>query len=204
MGLSKSSFLLYLILILSISPVFGQENPTDGSTLTVTVNNVPGGLPGIPGDNGIVELYGAAGIYLQQENTVNGVATFSNIPDGNSYSVKVFHNPIPATIFGEEYWGRKANITVNGPTFESFIRNMPYGANIKVYQENQDVTNQTVPTGTPLLFQVHINNPNLIDQFSRTQLIIDQNQTGSYDLDQESGNEVISTNDECVFNFFFT
>ncbi|MBC8343081.1 MAG: hypothetical protein H8E61_03770, partial [Bacteroidetes bacterium] len=204
MGLSKSSFLLYLILILSISRVFGQENLPDGSTLTVTVNNVPGGLPGIPGDNGIVELYDTAGIYLQQANTLNGVATFSNIIDGNGYSIKVFHNPIPATIFGEEYWGRKTNINVNGPAFESFIRNMPYGANIKVYQENQDVTNQTVPTGTPLLFQVHINNPNFIDQFSRTRLIIDQNQTGSYDLDQESSNEVISTNGECVFNFHFT
>jgi len=193
-----------LFLLFPVFQVLGQENPTDGSTLTITVNNVPGGLPGIPGDNGIVELYNTAGIYLQQANTVNGVATFSNIPDGNDYSVKVFHNPIPATIFGEEYWGRKANIIVNGPASEIFVRNMPYGANIKVYKGNQDVTNQTVPIGTTLLFQVHINNPNLIDQFSRTQLIIDQNQTGSYDLDQESGNEVISTNDECVFNFYFT
>jgi len=185
-----------------------EQTPQTGD-LNVKVKNIDGTSTPYPADNGRVQLYDNTSSWVATDYTDSeGNAFFSQIEEGSGYYYKVYHNPDdPENIFGEEYWGKKENITIYGNTtnYSEFTRNMPYGEEIKVYSDGQDVTNSNVAAGTELEFRIKVKNPNPEDLKSFVRLVLDRNKDSGYDYDEQSGGEWITGNNgEKIFIFYIT
>ncbi|APF20287.1 Sulphatase-modifying factor protein [Caldithrix abyssi DSM 13497] len=188
-------------------PIITIENQY--GDLTVEVKNIDGTSTPYPADNGRVQLYNSEGVLIATDNTdANGNAYFSNLDAGSGYYYKVYHTPDdPNNIFGEEYWGKKENVTIYGNTtnYSEFTRNMPYGQDIKVYKNGEDVTGQSVTAGTELEFRITVTNPNVNNYYARTRLVLDRNKSESYDYDNTSSGQIVyGNNGEKTFIFYVT
>jgi ligand-binding sensor domain-containing protein len=179
--------------------------------ISFKINNVEGGGEGLPGNYGRVELYNSTDTKVDERQTVNGVATFSEIPIGSGYYAKVYHNPNPPTIHGEEFWGERRNITIqsgnNGQI--TFQRNMPYGANPRVYinSTNEEVTWQTVSPGTELRVEYKVKYPPDGDTSTRSirgRLVLDRDKSWSYDIDRSTDTKSVSRGDSTVISEIIT
>jgi spore germination protein YaaH len=193
-------------------PFFTVEQLT--GSLSVTVNNTPGGAGSLPGNNGIVKLWNNSGSLVATANTINNVALFNNISTGSGYFYRVFHDT-PATMFGEEFWGDDGDvpITAGETTYRTFERNMPHSlwdspGNPNVYTQlinlntGAFVTWGEVSPGTPLQIKLTAKNPNSNEQSVKTRMVLKRN--GSIVNDQTSIAVSVASNGTHQFTFNYT
>ena len=129
--------------------------------LTVNVSNVSGGSSSIPGSNGTVDLYNSSGSLVSSQSTSSSnAASFPNLAYG-TYSYKVYHDPpSSSSIFGEEYWGEKSNVSLATTSVSSpFTRYLPYCSSLKVFHNGQEITYGSIPAGTPIEIRIVLTNP---------------------------------------------
>ena len=161
------------------------------AVLTVNVQNADSTSYPKPGAHGVVYLFhadnsGQVALVATANTNPNGVAAFQNVTNGSGYSIKVYYNPDPTTIFGQEYWGTKTDITVIGSQTITFVRNLPFAqGGVKIYDGTAEVTGQTLPPGTYTL-KTTIKNPNAANQYVKVRFVADQNRSTPFDSDQTS------------------
>ncbi len=115
--------------------------PTTGN-LTVTVSNVTGGSPDVPGDTGSVELFQSSGTPVATSSTTRkgpgqGQASFSALTPGQ-YVFNVYQNGPQ----GREDWGVSHHFAiVAGSNSQSFTRHNPYVTDVRLKRD---------ATGTPI------------------------------------------------------
>ena len=201
-GLTSSSYTVTDGWVWPANPTIIVSTPS--SPLTVNVHNVSGGLPGIPGNYGMVNLYNSTGLLVASQNTISGTAFFPSVPNASGYSIKVFNKPV-STLFGQEYWGTNTGITISASTVIDFIRYLPCQfVSIEAYNGTTNVTHGHVNPGTLLTFKVTINNPGTASQTVKPRIVIDQNTITPYTFDQEAIPLLIPGGANKTFSFSFT
>ncbi|MFH1527080.1 MAG: T9SS type A sorting domain-containing protein [Bacteroidota bacterium] len=176
------------------------------SDLVITVENVPNGNPNVPKSNANVQLYNAEGDFLLDVRTDDdGKALFTDVRLNEEYKIKVFHSPKnPTTIFGIEFWGVMEFNLTSANTNIRFVRNQPYKSEVKIFAGTTDVTWGEVEIGKELIIIVNLFNPSSESIRTQVRLILDTDQSFSYDLDEMSLPSSLKSKETESFIFKFT
>ncbi|MBL7049075.1 MAG: S8 family serine peptidase [Nitrospira sp.] len=168
--------------------------------LQVTVNNVSGGNPVVPGDQATVNLFdsGSNSVTSASTNT-SGVALLSNIPVGNNYYYQVNVNSLSG--LGHEYWGQKTGVTINPATNTStFTRYMPWGEGVRFYDGSTDITSGSVSVNTLVTPKVWVSNGDSSSHSVSVQLVIRYNSSSTV-YDQTITQSVSGNTNGHLFEF---
>jgi hypothetical protein len=164
----------------------GPVNLTDNSSdkpekveqVLVHLKNVSPGSTTIPGSNGLVKLEYRR--FKEKAQTLDGMASFYNVPVNNSYTVtglhqsyvEAFENPL-------EVWGIWNDVDISLLRNEiSFIRNMPYILDVKASYQRENLANPSMKQGDEVVFQVSFRNPSAESYKSKLILLLKNSRTG--------------------------
>ena len=190
----------------------GGGGSTTG-TMNITVNNLNGTSSPLPGANGKVELFDSnyQPLNIQANTNSSGIASFANRAYGN-YNIEASHTPSnPSTIFGIEFWGAISLSHNSANTSGTITRNMPYSDYYRIINVSTglDVTEGSVPVGTPLRIEVKVKNPGTASKSVKARLVFDRDKLTGYDFDQTSSASTVSaksgsTPGEVTLTFSYT
>jgi len=172
------AFTLALILATVVSANAGN--------LEVTVKN----QNGVVTPNATVIRYTSSWGYLDEKITNQyGKVTWLNITAGE-YKLEAYYNG--------EYWiNGSATVPSSGTAYVTLQRNEPFAYQFAVFNANtnEEVTNGTVLSGTPLRYEVRVRNSSPVDRNARVKFWVDRSQTSPYDFYQTSSYQSVSKND---------
>jgi hypothetical protein len=161
------------LMSLNLTGLFGLfEEPDTGNVdqVLIHLNNIPQGKQTIPGSGGVVKIESRR--YSNEVGTLDAMATFYNVPVGSAYTItgwhkttnKAFNNPV-------ELWGIRRNVEISDQNSEiTFVRNMPYIAEVSKKAQWANQANPSMQIGENLVFEITLRNPSL--QSYRAQLVL--------------------------------
>ncbi len=186
-------------------PIWHFTTESSTGSIEVTVQNIDGQSTPFPGSGGLVDLYNSNNSFVEGRSTNSyGEVTFTNLMSG-TYWVNVFHNS-GLTIHGQEFWGKFTNLNVVGGDIiqETLTRYMPYIETVQFYNnETSELLNgQEIPPGTEVRVEATVRNNG--GAFAvRTNLMVDRDKSGGYDIQQTSNAHSIAFQGTYTFQFVF-
>lgn len=164
-------------------------NLTQAATIYVNVHNVNGNLV----SGAYVKLFNSSGSLINTGYTnSSGTAAFALL-DYATYHYEVYY-------LGEvqEFWGRKESISLQSSTLTSdFTRNLPY-------RYSYDTPSSNVYTGNQVTFNIAVKNEVSLSRNVKVEIWVDRNKTSSWDFNQTSSAQSISSNGTKTFTFKYT
>lgn len=159
-------FLIMMMGTLSGFPFNNNDNPEDPPVrpdhverVLVHLRNVEQGDKNLPGSKGVVKL--EARRFRRQSLTLDAMATFTNIPVGEAYTVTgmyqggciAFNDPLV-------HWGIWKDLTIDTLRNEfTFVRNLPYIVDVKASYHRDNLANPSLQTGDEVVFDFICRNP---------------------------------------------
>uniref|UniRef100_UPI0032176F75 InlB B-repeat-containing protein n=1 Tax=uncultured Draconibacterium sp. TaxID=1573823 RepID=UPI0032176F75 len=174
--------ILYLLFVIISSFV-------QAATIYVNVNNVNGSLV----SGAYVKLYNSSWTLIKTGYTnSSGMATFALL-DYGTYHYEVYY-----TGEVQEFWGSEENISLQSPTLTSnFTRYWPY-------RYSYNTPSSSVYTGNQVSFEVTIKNKVSFSRNVKVEIWVDRSKSSSWDFNQTSSAQSISSNGTKTFTFNFT
>jgi len=177
----KNRILLLLFVLIT--------NLTQAATIYVNVHNVNGNL--VSGT--YVKLYNSSWNLIKTGYTnSSGTATFALL-DYGTYHYEVYY-----TGEVQEFWGSQENISLQSPTLTSdFTRYWPC-------RYSYDTPSSSVYTGNQVTFDITVKNKVSFSRNVKVEIWVDRNKTSSWDFNQTSSAQSISSNGTKTFSFDYT
>ena len=159
------------------------------ATIYVNVKNVNGSLV----QGAYVKLYNSSwGLIKTDYTNSSGMATFALL-DYGTYHYEVYY-----TGEEQEFWGSEENISLQSPTLTSnFTRYWPYRYSYSTPSSN-------VYTGNQVSFKVTVKNKVSFSRNVKVEIWVDRSKSSSWDFNQISSAQSISSNGTKTFTFNYT
>jgi len=159
------------------------------ATIYVNVKNVNGSLV----QGAYVKLYNSSwGLIKTGYTNSSGMATFALL-DYGTYHYEVYY-----TGEEQEFWGSEENISLQSPTLTSnFTRYWPY-------RYSYSTPSSSVYTGNQVSFEITVKNKVSFSRNVKVEIWVDRSKSSSWDFNQISSAQSISSNGTKTFTFNYT
>jgi hypothetical protein len=166
--------LLTFIYFVRVNAGENSSNPLSDriDRVLIHMRNTPEGNKNFPGSNGLVMIQ--RGRFRQNGETLDGMASFHNIPSRSNYTVTAM-NKSKSRAFNEvmELWGRWNNVSISSEKPElTFTREMPFIWDIRSFHARRNSVNPSLEAGEPITFEIILRNPSSQRLKSRIVLLL--------------------------------